>query len=93
MDGGLVLNTNTGKQIEYEPTCDLEIETLDLQPAYVIGETPPSPTTSSPNDSQPIEVIIGGAVAGGIIIVLLLALVVAVCCICCRRREKPDRYS
>ena len=81
-----------GNRLSMNPTCDLEIETLDIQPACVIGETPPSPTTSSPNDSLPIEVIIGGAVAGGIIIVLLLALVVAVCCICCRRREKPDRY-
>ena len=81
-----------GNRLSLNPTCDLEIETLDIQPACVIGETPPSPTTSSPNDSLLIEVIIGGAVAGGIIIVLLLALVVAVCCICCRRREKPDRY-
>ena len=82
-----------GNRLSMNPTCDLEIETLDIQPACVIGETPPSLTTSSPNDSLPIEVIIRGAVAGGIIIVLLLALVVAVCCICCRRREKPDRYS
>ena len=78
-----------GNRLSLNPTCDLEIETLDIQPACVIGESPPS---SSPIDSLPIEVIIGWAVAGGIIIVLLLALVVAVCCICCRRREKPDRY-
>ena len=77
-----------GNRLSLNPTCDLEIETLDIQPACVIGETPPSP-----NDSLPIEVIIGGAVAGGIIVVLLLALVVAVCCICCRRREKSERYS
>ena len=82
-----------GNRLSLNPTCDLEIETLVIQPACVIGETPPSPTTSSPNNSLPIEVIIGGAGAGGIIILLLLALVVAVCCICCRRREKPDRYS
>ena len=75
-------------------TCDLEIETLDIQPACVMGETPPSPTTSSPNDGQPIEVIIGGAVAGAIIIILLLSLslAVAVCCICCRNRAKDNRF-
>ncbi|CAI8044659.1 hypothetical protein GBAR_LOCUS24757 [Geodia barretti] len=60
-----------------------------------MGETPPSPTTSSPNDGQPIEVIIGGAVVGANIIILLLSLslAVAVCCICCRNKGKDNRES
>ena len=81
-----------GNRLGLNPRCDLEIETLDIQPACVIGETPPSPTTSSPNDGLPIQVIIGGAVAGAIIIILLLSLAVAVCCICCRNKAKDNRF-
>ena len=63
-----------GNRLSLNPRCYLEIETLDIQPACVIGETPPTPTASSADDSLPLEVIIAGGVAGAIIIFLLLSL-------------------
>ena len=78
-----------GNRLQLNPACDLEIESLDIQPACVIGETPLPPTTSSPDSGGlSTEVIIGAVAAGAIIIVLLLLLIIVVCCICCRRR--PD---
>ena len=89
-----------GNRLKLNSMCDLEIETLDIPPACVIGETPPTPSSETPpTPSTPsttdrglqIEVIIGGAVAGGIIIILLLSLVIVVCCLCCRQKRK-HRY-
>ena len=81
-----------GNRLSLNPRCDLEIETLDIQPACVIGETPPTPTASSADDGLPLEVIIAGGVAGAIILFLLLSLVVVICCICCRQKRKSNRY-
>ena len=73
-----------GNRLQLDPGCDLEIESLDVQAACVIG----NPTTSTPeSDSLSIEIIIGAAAAGGIIIILLLLLVLVICCLCCKNSK------
>lgn len=86
-----------------DSSCDLEIETLDVQGACIIGEpstksdntntstddgnTSTNDANTSNNDGLSIEVIIGAGVAGGIILVLVLILLIVICYICCRRSK------
>ena len=83
-----------GNRLRLNSRCDLEIETIDVAPACVIGETPPNPTspTTSSEGQLSIEVIIGGAAAGFVIIILLIALLLSICCVCCRKSKNKARY-
>ena len=81
-----------GNRLQLDSSCDLEIESLDIQAACVIGMTPTTPTTETPTPESgglSIEIIIGAAAAGALIIILLLLLVLVICCMCCRHsRDK-----
>ena len=89
-----------GNRLRLDSTCDLAIDSLDIQPACVIGSmpmpptnssTPSSPTTSTTDDGGlSIEIIAGAAAAGAVILILLILLIlVCCCCICCR--QSSDR--
>lgn len=78
-----------GNRLKLNPSCDLEIESVDIQAACVIGEAPP---TTSSDSGLPIGIIIGAAAAGGVIILLIVILMVVLCCFCCRSSNEKDRY-
>ena len=79
-------------RLELDPSCDLEIESLDVRAQCVINEMT-SPTTTSPptattGDGLSLEIIIGAAAGGATLLILFLLWVLVVCCICCRRSKR-----